>query len=805
MRLYNLIRVIPAAVLGAAVGSVCPAATPSWIFGVHDPGGYTKIEQAGKRGWLVVTVEIGHDPNNTSGDNFSFYANRGHGVIVRLNNGYGSNGTLPYQSQYANFAARCANYVAATQGADIFIIGNETNLPREWPGNIGGNPSTGEPITVARYLECYNLCYNAIKAKRPSAQVCPSPSGTWAPPYPAQGIEGFDQYWLNILNGLGASKVDALIIHAYTHGCDPALVTSEVKMQPPYAHIYYNFRVYRNYMSIIPSSMRTKPVYLTECDQNIECADPPPEPRNTWNNVNNGWVKEIYREINNWNANTANQKIRCVALFRWDNVSEGEWSFCFSTRANVVQDWLEAMANDYRWDTNLYGTFSGYVRDTSAQPIVGATVVTSPGGYSAVTGSGGAYTINSVEPGTYNLTASRTGYASLTQYNKSVSGGQTVTVNFALAPVPVLNIVSATSPESIVARGQTGVPVSVTLQNTGSEDLQVDQAYPTFRQGAADVSGFYTAIPGPANGKIIPRGGSLTLDFAVTAHPDAPSGATVLDAYATAWPNTIPNGSFEEGGSAIPPTHWFNWSNAPTQGVSWSYDTAQKALDSRSYRLNLSLSPNNVYVTANTGDGPDLLPVLPSTQYYNSIKKRATVSAGTPQMMLVFAEYDASRTQIGYDKWFYFAASSDWQEVGTTYTTSSNAAYARVWTGMKAVGTTTASLWVDDAQLRPVGFHYTDTTAQTTGAWTVAVPCDTIAGAKALQDLTFVRLTDKKVTARFAGSFYIEDDDRSSGILIDGETSAAIGSRVTVSGTLVTGSAERLVVADQIVLVAPAP
>lgn len=427
---------IVSALVALASGPVT-AAEPAWIFGCHDLGGYSTIEQAGKRGWLVVTVEIGHNPNDHTGGDFRYYSGRGHGVIVRLNNGYGSSGTLPYQSQYADFATRCANYVSATQGADIFIIGNETNLPREWPGNVNGSATTGEPITVARYIDCYNRCYAAIKAVRPGAQICPTPSGTWSPPWPGQGIEGFVDYWVNILNGIGASKIDCLALHAYTHGCDPALVTSTAKMGYPYQSIYYNFRVYQNYMAAIPSSMRSKPVYITECDQNIECADPPPTPRHAWYNVNNGWTKAIYSEINSWNSGAYSQKIRCVALFRWDDVPEGEWAFGFSNRANVITDWLEAMANDYRW--NQPGTITGYVRDDSSQAIEGATVTALPGEYTASSASDGRYTINNVPAGNYNVTATKDGYGQQT-LARVVSAGQTTSANFSLTPITPIGV-----------------------------------------------------------------------------------------------------------------------------------------------------------------------------------------------------------------------------------------------------------------------------------------------------------------------------------------------------------------------------
>lgn len=416
------------------------AAEPVWIFGMHDPGGESYAVDKGKRLWITFTVEIGHDPNNYSGGDYRTWSNAGHGVIVRLNNGYGSTGTLPYQSEYQNFATRCANFVAATQGADIFIIGNETNGLREWPGNNDSDPTVGEAITVSRYIDCYNRCYTAIKNVRSSAQVCPSPAGTWGPPYPQVGIEGFLDYWVNLINGIGASKVDALMLHCYTHGCDPSLVTNEAKMGPPYEDIYYNFRVYRNYMWAIRDrcpGFSSKPVYITECDECTQCGG---GGGYTWSNVNSGWVKNIYSEINNWNNMSGNQKIRSVCLFRWYDVMEGIWNFGISPRGSVITDWSEAMNNDYRWTTQSMGTFAGYVKNSSNQALVGANVTTSPGSYSAQTNGSGYYQIDNVPVGTYDVIASMAGYNSQTQTSKSITANTTTTVNFTLTTASGSNL-----------------------------------------------------------------------------------------------------------------------------------------------------------------------------------------------------------------------------------------------------------------------------------------------------------------------------------------------------------------------------
>ncbi|MDM8007429.1 MAG: DUF5010 C-terminal domain-containing protein [Phycisphaerae bacterium] len=336
----------------AATGVVVAATTsvladPAYIYGLHDNGGEGYM--GSNKGWIVFTEAIGHNPYDTSGRDYTSWSNQGYGVIVRLNNGYGSDGTLPYQAYYQDFATRCANYVSHSSGVLYWIIGNETNLPREWPGNNNGDPNTGEPITVARYVDCYNRCYTAIKNAVPGAKLVPVPSGTWAPPYSAQGIEGFVDYWVNILNSIGASKIDGLALHVYSHGCDPSLITDQTKMGPPYENIYYHFQVYRNYMAAIPSTMKTKPVLITECDENVECADYS-SPRHAWYNVNNGWVRAAYAEINNWN-NANSQKIRCLVLFRWIMATEGEWTFGIQDRDQVIADFQQAVAYGYQWGT----------------------------------------------------------------------------------------------------------------------------------------------------------------------------------------------------------------------------------------------------------------------------------------------------------------------------------------------------------------------------------------------------------------------------------------------------------------------
>jgi len=82
------------------------------------------------------------------------------------------------------------------------------------------------------------------------------------------------------------------------------------------------------------------------------------------------------------------------------------------------------------------GAISGVVRDSANNPVSGATVSTTPGGYTALTNTSGQYTISNVPPGTYTVQASKSGYGTVTRSNVQVVFNQTTTVNFTFPPAP---------------------------------------------------------------------------------------------------------------------------------------------------------------------------------------------------------------------------------------------------------------------------------------------------------------------------------------------------------------------------------
>ena len=317
-----------------------------YLYGLHDPGGENIMADAGVFGWVLFTEAIGCEPNDMGGKDFGPWANRGFGILVRLNNGYSPDGTIPPASRYGDFAKRCANYVRNSPGAHIWIIGNEMNYPIERPGvkQEGDrlvNP--GEAITPSMYANCYRQCRTAIKAVpgHQNDQVIVGAPAPWNNQTAYDGNPHGDwcKYLTDILTILGPANCDGISIHTYTHGSNPEFIYNEYKMgDERFRNREYHFRTYRDFMQAIPNSMRALPVYLTETDQD--------EP---WLDNNNGWVQRAYGEIDAWNKAAGNQKIRAVILYRWPR--HDRWYI--EGKNGVIEDFKQSLGHRYNWERYL--------------------------------------------------------------------------------------------------------------------------------------------------------------------------------------------------------------------------------------------------------------------------------------------------------------------------------------------------------------------------------------------------------------------------------------------------------------------
>lgn len=389
-----------------------PLIDSEYLFGIHEPGGEDYMLAAEKPGWLVFTEAVGHNVEDYSGLDFSTFAKEGLGVICRINHGYEPDGTLPHSSLYEQFARRVANFVETSQGCHIWVIGNEMNYAVERPGIVidwtrhqtqrdgppenadpmrrglavrfnilpdnsteirttrGAIVSPGEVITPEMYARCYRQCREAIR-RLPGHEQDMVLVGAVAPwntqtIYPGNPNGDWILYFRHICEQLGADQCDGFAIHAHTHGADPALITSQQRLPPPFQGYHSEFRVFSDFMAAVPSAMKHLPGFITEMDQT-----------QPWVDRNDGWVRAAYAEIDAWNRTQEQagspQRIRCAALYRWPRLDK----WFIDGKFGVIEDFMDALVNDYRWQRPIAEELAPVVEplvDTPEETIATAPI-----------------------------------------------------------------------------------------------------------------------------------------------------------------------------------------------------------------------------------------------------------------------------------------------------------------------------------------------------------------------------------------------------------------------------------------------
>lgn len=305
-----------------------------FLYGMHDTTGNSASVFGERLSWVVFPEGIGKNPDDHYGRDYSKWADQGINVLARLNHSYGS-GTIPEPQYYEDFATRCANFVTNSKGIKAVIIGNEMNHSQEWPQK--------GPILPSQYSICYMLCRNAIRAL-PGHENDLVAVGAVAPwnnqtAYIGNEIGDWIVYFTDMLGHIKSLQcdVDAIALHTNTHGSDPALITSEVKMNPPFGNRRFNFRAYQDFMDVIPDYLRGVPIYISETNQD----DP-------WINVNQGWVQAAFKEINDWNLTGGTQQIQCLCLYRWPKYDK----WYIEDKHEVHADFRAAMEHGYTINGN---------------------------------------------------------------------------------------------------------------------------------------------------------------------------------------------------------------------------------------------------------------------------------------------------------------------------------------------------------------------------------------------------------------------------------------------------------------------
>lgn len=300
------------------------------LFALHDQGGEHLITDAGKTGWVIFAEKVGDDPNDHGGKNFN--TRNGIGAICRLAFGWYGEGNIPESSRYERFAQRCANYVAASQGCNRWIVGNEMNLANERGVLPNGQ---GQVITPDLYAKCFGMVRDRIKAVQPASEVIIGGVAPWnnQTAYPGNESGDWVKYYVDTLNAIGSGKIDGIALHTYTHGRDTNLIYSDARMGSPFDKRFYNFRCFEDFLRETPAQFRNLPVYITEFDADTDL----------WG-VNNGLILAAYGAINHWNSQPGNQKVLCLALYRWGSFDK--WAL--NDKGGSIDDFRAALQRDYR-------------------------------------------------------------------------------------------------------------------------------------------------------------------------------------------------------------------------------------------------------------------------------------------------------------------------------------------------------------------------------------------------------------------------------------------------------------------------
>ncbi len=343
----------------------------AWIFGIHGAalsddlahGDEIRALYEGKsaQGWVLFTEQVGHvpdaiQPNETFRQRLWDWAHHaGYGVIIRLNHGYEPNGTLPSTVHYDGFAAACARWAAlflkhpeisAEQYTWIIQIGNAPNHPREHPG---GAAQPTEHITPELYADAFNKAYSLIKAVLPNALIAPGAIDPYnAAPMPLLSNRRYRplDYFQQMLDKI--TTLDAVILHAYTHGPAVAAITHRLTFADPFLKDhYFDFQTYRQFMERIPARWKQVPVYITQANHLCRAGSAPlcdQEHDQGWSNANTGWVRAAYAEIDAWNGSPYAQQIHALLLYRWLGDA---WTM--RDKPHLLADFKQALEHDYRW------------------------------------------------------------------------------------------------------------------------------------------------------------------------------------------------------------------------------------------------------------------------------------------------------------------------------------------------------------------------------------------------------------------------------------------------------------------------
>ncbi len=298
-------------------------------------------------GWVVFYRSMARAAQVYSGDDFRQFTEAEIGVICCLEWDQGEGGTVPAPGLVKPFRQRCRNYVEASTGCHVWIIGNEMNAVSQWPltgqraesivprapahqvmepryrpdrypllfNTPGAEIQEGHfPISPAHYVDCYIQVRESIKTLPGHEQdlvlvgaVAPwntdakdpdNPSGDWI------------RYFTAIASALQGGQCEGFALHTATLGPDPELLLSDRTLSFPFGGYKAGFRCFEDFIAAVPPQHRRLPLFITEASQ-----------LRPWLDANDGWVFQACTLIQDYNQAHTHSPVRCLSLFQWETDS----------------------------------------------------------------------------------------------------------------------------------------------------------------------------------------------------------------------------------------------------------------------------------------------------------------------------------------------------------------------------------------------------------------------------------------------------------------------------------------------------
>ncbi|MFZ5481838.1 MAG: hypothetical protein ACOZNI_34070 [Myxococcota bacterium] len=297
---------------------------PQGLYGIHTWSAGASAILSGKRGWSTETITAWE-----SVDVARYEAMRDEGFtpILRINNGYCCEGTIPLDGDYTAFCEAAAAQALALDGVvDHFVIGNEMNSIWEGDGSRGFTPS--------EYAACYRECVRKIHAVRPDAQVLVGAVACWNDQTSASGPYGydFDNYWHELIEKT-YDVADGVAVHTYGGRGGDA---------DPADDGYWGFQYLDTQLDIIDAAGGgALPIYVTEF--NHAAGGWTSSGGENWptDAYADGWIQKAFAYVDAVNA-ARGCRIEAATWFTYDLA--GWAGFNLTTLTTAREDFAEATA-----------------------------------------------------------------------------------------------------------------------------------------------------------------------------------------------------------------------------------------------------------------------------------------------------------------------------------------------------------------------------------------------------------------------------------------------------------------------------